>query len=102
MTIYQIHEYGGEYEDRFDYIIASYLSKEKADKEMERLEINKKQNEKCRNCCVSENENCPRREPFNESVHEGERFDYDDDRCIHQYWSMYDSNYKIEEVDVIE
>ena len=37
MKIYQIHDYGGEWEDRFDYIVGSYLSKEKADAEMEQL-----------------------------------------------------------------
>ena len=38
MKIYQIHEYGGEWEDKYDLIVASYLSKEKAIAEKERLE----------------------------------------------------------------
>ncbi len=36
-TIYQIHERGGEYEDRFDYVVGSYLHKEKAERELKRL-----------------------------------------------------------------
>lgn len=36
-TIYQIHECGGKYEDRFDYIVGSYLRKEKAERELERF-----------------------------------------------------------------
>ena len=35
--IYQIHEMGGEYEDRFDNIIGSYLRPELADAELEKL-----------------------------------------------------------------
>ena len=35
-TIYQIHERGGAYEDFFDYIVGSYLHKEKAEREKER------------------------------------------------------------------
>ena len=30
MKIYQLHEYGGQWEDSFDYIIDSYLKKERA------------------------------------------------------------------------
>lgn len=35
--IYQIHEMGGEYEDRFDNVVGSYLHKERAERELERL-----------------------------------------------------------------
>ena len=38
MKIYQIHEYSGEYEDYRDYIVGSYLSKEKAIAKMEELQ----------------------------------------------------------------
>lgn len=37
MTIYQIHEYSGEYEDYRDYIVGSYLNREKATAKMEKL-----------------------------------------------------------------
>ena len=35
--IYQIHEKGGGCEDNFDYIVGSYLHKEKAERELEKL-----------------------------------------------------------------
>jgi hypothetical protein len=38
MTIYQIHEYSGEYEDYRDRIVGSYLKKEKAMARKEELE----------------------------------------------------------------
>lgn len=53
-TIYQIHEMSGEYEDCLDTIVGSYLHKEKAEKELEKL--NEALNEqhvyyqKCSNC----------------------------------------------------
>lgn len=50
MKIYQIHEYGGQWEDRYDYIVASYLSEEKAIKEKERLEIEEEGLMKCSSC----------------------------------------------------
>lgn len=36
-TIYQIHEKGGGCEDNFDYIVGSYLHKEKAERELEKF-----------------------------------------------------------------
>ena len=38
MTIYQIHEYSGEYEDYRDVIVGSYLNKEKAKAKIEELQ----------------------------------------------------------------
>lgn len=38
MKIYQLHEYGGEWEDRYDYIIGSYLRKERAEEEKVKAE----------------------------------------------------------------
>ena len=38
MKIYQIHAYGGQYEDRYDYIQSSYISREKAEHEKTLLE----------------------------------------------------------------
>ena len=53
-TIYQIHEKGGEYEYRFDYIVGSYLHKEKAERELEKFNdaLNKRhaRYQKCSNC----------------------------------------------------
>lgn len=54
MKIYQLHEYGGEYEDYFDRIIGSYLHKERAEEEKFRAETEERilteQAEKCENC----------------------------------------------------
>ena len=110
MKIYQIHEYGGEWEDRYDYILGSYLSKEKAITEKERLEKEEEQVRKCQKCYrqyLSENksvdrEYCNRCEPFNKDIHEGALDDYDDEGCIHYFFSFHDSHFKIEEVEVIE
>ena len=52
--IYQIHERGGEYEDRFDHIVGSYLHKEKAERELEKFNdaLNERhaRYQKCSNC----------------------------------------------------
>lgn len=45
MKIYQIHEYGGEWEDKYDWIVGSYLSEERAMKEHMRLEKEYEENE---------------------------------------------------------
>ena len=44
MTIYQIHEYSGEWEDYRDYIVGSYLNEDQArvrKEELERIEAQK-------------------------------------------------------------
>ena len=83
MKIYQIHEYGGFWEDRFDDIVGSYLSEEKALAEKERLEKEEgsyiKQMEKCSKCPLyNRNRNindvgkyCDNYEPFEEGVRVG-------------------------------
>ena len=52
--IYQIHERGGTYEDRFDHIVSSYLHKEKAERELEKFNdtLNERhaRYQKCSNC----------------------------------------------------
>lgn len=50
MKIYQIHEYGGQYEDYFDYIVVSYLDKNKAIEKMTELEKEEKLAAECRQC----------------------------------------------------
>lgn len=58
MKIYQIHEYSGEYEDYRDYIIGSYLRKERAEEEMAKAEANEaeaiEQNNRCNICPFTE------------------------------------------------
>lgn len=51
MKIYQIHECGGEYEDTFDNIVGTYLSKDKAKEKMAALEEeNEREAESYRKC----------------------------------------------------
>ena len=120
MKIYQIHETGGCWEDYYDYIVASYLSEEKALEEKERLEKEEELRRKCKSCplyfCEDEcdldcekvmkkrAENakayCDRYETFDKDKHDLEEYD-DSERCINYYYGE-DSYYKIEEVEVIE
>lgn len=54
MLIYQLHEYGGQWEDSFDYIIGSYLKKERAEEEKAKAEAKEEelveQHKKCDDC----------------------------------------------------
>lgn len=54
MKIYQLHEYGGEWEDSFDIIIGSYLRKERAEEEKAKAEAKEKEltshSKRCRGC----------------------------------------------------
>lgn len=54
MKIYQLHEYGGEWEDYHDYIIGTYLRKERAEEEKAKAEAKKKElierSRKCNRC----------------------------------------------------
>ncbi len=52
MKIYQIHETGGSYEDYYDILKASYLSKEKAEKHLEELNDKLAQMILCDNCPI--------------------------------------------------
>ena len=37
MKIYQVHEIGGSYRDRHDYLLATYLDKARAEKHMRKV-----------------------------------------------------------------
>lgn len=105
--IYQIHEYGGEWEDSYDYIRASYLSEEKAIAEKERMEIEEESirelSKKCHGCPLywhpkgdtSIEEYCDKYEPEK---------DEDDDEvyCVNEAWNHEYRYYRIKEEEVIE
>ena len=58
MKIYQIHEYGGMFEDSFDKIIYTFFSKEKAEDKLSELNIElKRKNKRIENCdkCFQDN-----------------------------------------------
>ncbi len=117
MKIYQIHEYGGEWEDKFDYIVGSYLSEERAIAEKMKLETNEenyiKRAEKCSKCplyAYSKEYNtnnlylyCDDYEPFDEDIHDPNEYD-EDEECINYIYnySWEYVSYYVEEVEVIE
>lgn len=111
--IYQIHECGGQWEDSYDFIRSSYLSKEKAEAEMERMKKEEKYlldwSLRCHECplrihseeSVDMSKYCDKYEPFDESKHDLDEYD-GDEKCVNEYWNHEDSWFKIEEVEVIE
>lgn len=120
--IYQIHEYGGEWEDSFDYIVGSYLSKEKAEVEKKRLEEEEDELLKCMECSVyfctvdceldgicgeekcneyrinKAKKHCDRYEPYTYEDKDGN----DEIGCKNYDYKGDASWFKIEEVEVIE
>lgn len=58
MKIYQIHECGGQWEDSFDIIVGTYLYKDRAELEMQKLVDKEKKfqelYEKCQNCPIGD------------------------------------------------
>ena len=61
MIIYQLHEFSGQWEDFRDYIIGSYIRKERAEEEKYNAEIKEKelieQSGKCFACPFIEDDN---------------------------------------------
>lgn len=118
--IYQIHEYGGQWEDAYDYIVSSYFSEDKAIAEKERLEMEEEERRKCESCplyfcedeCDGDCEECNKHnvekakaycdkyEPFDKAKHDPEEYD-ESDGCVNRYLHYENSYYKIEEVEVI-
>lgn len=64
MKIYQLHRYGGEWEDTYDYIIGSYLRKERAEEALTQAqEEDLKQQAYGKHCL-----NCPYMSAYNPGV----------------------------------
>lgn len=109
MKIYQIHKYGGEWEDSFDYIVNSYLSKDKAVAEKERLELEEEERQKCNSCplyfcevdCDSNCEECEKHK-IERTQKYCDRYKPESNSCANCDYRFYDSFFKIEEVEVIE
>lgn len=110
MTIYQLHEYGGQWEDRFDYIIGSYLKKERAEAEKAKAEENelqlRKKHNKCTNCPFLDEEWEYRYELLSEYANHCDEADLEEipyGMDCKNYFSKWDDSYfKIEEVEVEE
>ena len=113
MKIYQIHKTGGEWEDFYDIIVGSYLSKEKAEKELEvqqnHEQMLRDQSSKCASCPYIDYE-------IDTPEDLKKQFKAFPDYCkdakveitasgneCENYFSLWDQSYfKIEEVEVIE
>lgn len=84
MIIYQLHEHSGEWEDWHDYIIGSYLRKERAEEEKTKAELKEKElmkhSKKCWSC------------PFLEE-------DFSDANVLLTKYSDYCSESKLENTD---
>ena len=110
MTIYQLHEYGGEWEDKYDYIIGSYLSKARAEEEKTKKEqaeaINQQQSKKCANCPLGNyyfDDKDAVAEACAKYCDQFSRNDYNDVMECRNYYCPWDSNlYRIEPVEVEE
>ena len=106
MVVYQIHERGGSYEDAYDFIRATYLSKEKAtEKWTEFVNAEAKRNklaEKCNKCPI-----------YDYAVHKNVKekikrycslFDYNDERedCRNREERWDEVEFDLKTVEVIE
>lgn len=122
MKVYQIHEYGGEWEGSYDYIRFTYLSEDKAKLKLKKLEDQELLARMCKNCpldycssyCEGEHacETCNEKERIKEAKNYCKRCDIEkikDDcskyayiQCTNNSWHHEDSYFRIEEIDVIE
>lgn len=107
MTIYQIHETGGEWEDSYDNIVSSYLNARKAEVECQKLRVEEdKRIERARKC-----NDCPLYdswEPLNERIIKAAKrycpyyVEVEDGRCSNHEYDMEKSHFDVREVEVIE
>lgn len=112
MKIYQLHEYKGEWKDFSDFIIGSYLRKERAEEELAKAEVKeeilKEHNNRCRDCpflgepycdlddlLLKHNDYCSEKELEDLGVSYGIK-------CKNYYLKWFDSTFKIEEIEVEE
>lgn len=117
MKIYQIHSYSGEWEDFRDYIIGSYLRKERAEEEMAKLEAKEKEliehSKKCCHCPFLEasfisSEDLLSKHPDYCSDAKLKKVSYDEEDmcyeidCENYYIKWDDATFKIKEVEVEE
>ena len=114
MKIYQLHEHGGEWEDSFDYIVGSYLRKERAEEEKAKREAEEKEeiklSQKCLECPCLEypiaNDN-RKNKVIKRCEKYCKKFKYVDlgwnnFRCANYTTHWYESHFEIKEVEVEE
>ena len=113
MKIYQLHKYGGEWEDSFDFIIGSYLRRERAEEEKAKAEAEEKELREHFKRCFD----CPYTEDFEDGfvdvnvlVSENPNYcnkaklesgDYGIS-CENSYYHWDEATFEIEEVEVEE
>ena len=118
MKIYQIHCSGGEWEDRFDYIVDSFISKEKAELRTKELIDEEDENIRYDGCPIyfcptyCEIEDCGSQECrgycIDKAIKHCNKFELEgtgtvDLECKNHMTSIGDDRfYRIEEVEVIE
>ena len=110
MTIYQLHEYGGEWEDKYDYIIGSYLNKVRAEEEKVRAEqaetLRQQQSRKCADCPIGNfyfDDAEAVAEACAKYCDQFSRNDYENGMDCRNYHCQWDANlYRIETVEVEE
>ena len=108
MKIYQLHKYGGQWEDAYDHIIGSYLHKERAEEarameEAKEHEL-KEQSNKCYDCPYLYDSYLTNDELLSYcSMAELVKNEDDDDIDCQNYMTHFGDNYfRIEEVEVVE
>lgn len=111
MKIYQLHKYGGEWEDHYDYIIGSYLHKERAEEAMAEKHASdvreKEYAEHCAMCPYWNYEDSDYADLRDKMIaycdHSDIRYDEDGELVCKASCLLYDySNLRIEEVEVEE
>lgn len=112
MRIYQIHEYGGEWEDSYDDIIESYICPERAENRRQELERLQNEKIKCSECpiyfcfdgCNDDCENCDGSELAKEYCESCDVFMDKSGKikCKNYIYVPYGSRFYIQEVNVIE
>ena len=111
MKIYQIHKYGGQWEDAYDHIVGSYIRKERAEEVMTSLKQQSKLREEESRHCID----CPCWELLGDNVEQiaqkcadyCTRFDrdnqYDGGFECNNWQSYYElPGFRIEKVEVEE
>lgn len=112
MKIYQLHEFGGQWEDSFDYIVGTYAKKERAIEEKNKLEqkevARQERYKKCNNCPILDDDlqadtleyaqHTCRNYCSNARILE-DKFGYD---CENYEGSWDKSRFRIDEIEVIE
>lgn len=124
MKVYLVIEYGGEYEDYSERIRKGYLSREKAEEKIKKLEFIEIERRKCGKCplyycpdecnhkcgdeCSAKNMTdeemrayCKAYEPFDPAIHSEEEYDTTDG-CVNFEHPWDDLYYRIDELEIEE